>query len=355
VAPLRRSNQVLVPAAVATLLAALRADPSARSAGTSPLALLAPGSAGPSAAALREDFPGIELPEAVGYDGQQTYAIARRPFDPAGAARDLDRPAYRLRRIGLPLAAWALHPSGGGLGLVWALFAVGTAGVLAAGVAAGRLAQRLGGAGPAAAVLVALAPGIVLGLRLTTTEPLAIALGIGSLLALVERRLVVGAGLALLAALTKEVLLLVLLGWALSRRDRSAVAVVAGVLLPWAGWALLVAHLAGGGSRSVGEVRELDLPLVGLADAVRGWVGGSHQLLAIAAVLLAVGLAVLAVVRHPSVTDPLSCVVGVHLAFLALLAVDPLQDDLGAPRVVAPLYAFAIVAVLRPRRAVSAR
>src|SRR5205085_2289525 len=93
--------------------------------GNQPLALLEPGRAGPSAAAFAHDFPNVVLPPGAGHDGQMFYAIARQPMHPNDAARTLGpNPRYRLQRIVFPALAWALHPSGGGDGLVWALVIV---------------------------------------------------------------------------------------------------------------------------------------------------------------------------------------------------------------------------------------
>src|ERR671919_468424 len=49
-------------------------------------------------------------------------AIARDPMHLHDVADHLDRPRYRLQRPLYPLLAWLLHPGGGGMGLVLAMF-----------------------------------------------------------------------------------------------------------------------------------------------------------------------------------------------------------------------------------------
>src|SRR5690348_14494095 len=48
--------------------------------GANPVSLVQPGADGPSAAAFARDFPETELPDGLGHDGQQFYAIARQPM-----------------------------------------------------------------------------------------------------------------------------------------------------------------------------------------------------------------------------------------------------------------------------------
>jgi hypothetical protein len=58
--------------------------------------LVTPGGQGPSAEVMRADFgPDAVDPEATGYDGQQTYAIARHFPDLDAAAAHTDSAWYR--------------------------------------------------------------------------------------------------------------------------------------------------------------------------------------------------------------------------------------------------------------------
>src|SRR4029078_6948586 len=116
------------------------------------VSLVAPGRQGPSAAAIREDFPDARLEPGVGLDGQQYYAVARGPFHLRSDATELDRPRYRLQRPLFPFLAWILDPVGRGTGLVVALAAVGVVALVLGGVATGVLSVTLGGSPALAAV-----------------------------------------------------------------------------------------------------------------------------------------------------------------------------------------------------------
>src|SRR4051812_19502537 len=124
---------------------------------------------------LAKDIPDLPILAAGPHDGQQYYVIARQPMHPAAAAAGLDRPRYRLQRILFPWLAWALQPTGGGEGLVWAMFAVGVAGVLAGSVASGALSMQLRGP-PWPAITFGLMTGSFTALRISTPDPLAVAL-----------------------------------------------------------------------------------------------------------------------------------------------------------------------------------
>src|SRR5690348_7272434 len=106
----RSAARLLGPALASSVIVAIAIlGLNARQGGGTP-GLVDPGLRGPSVAVFRHDFPGKRLPDDEGHDGQQFYAIARQPMHPTAAARDLDRPRYRLQRILLPVLAWALHP-----------------------------------------------------------------------------------------------------------------------------------------------------------------------------------------------------------------------------------------------------
>src|SRR5690606_32547344 len=112
--------------------------------GGNTLGLVQPGADGPAVEVFAEDFPAVELPEGLGHDGQQFYAIARNPLDVEAVSEHLDRSRHRYQRPLFPLLAWALHPSGGGYGLIAAFAVVGIASVFLVGVAAGALSTTLG-------------------------------------------------------------------------------------------------------------------------------------------------------------------------------------------------------------------
>jgi hypothetical protein len=74
--------------------------------------LVTPGGQGPSAQVIAEDFGANAIdPETTGYDGQQSYAIARAFPDLDAAAEHTDSPRYRMLRI-LPAVVAAPLPAG---------------------------------------------------------------------------------------------------------------------------------------------------------------------------------------------------------------------------------------------------
>jgi hypothetical protein len=276
----------------------------------------------------------------VGHDGQQFYAVARNPFDLHEAAESLERPRYRLQRPGLSLAAWALHPTGGGEGLVWALFAVGVAALVLGGVAAGVLATRFGGP-PLVAALFPLLPGSLLCLRLSLADPLGLALALSAVAldSLGRRRAAVLLGVA--AVLTKEATFLVLLGWALARADDPGRRWLVGVPAAAAG-GLAVALWATFPGQGLG-VGELGLPFAGIAESIPTWAAGEHlqSLLAVAAAV-AVGVGGL---RRQGLRSPLGPMLALHLAFLTLVSDTVLALGSGGLRVTMPLLVLGVVAL----------
>ena len=187
-----------------------------------------------------------------GYDGQFAYFIAR---DPAGGWRFCDVPAYRYQRILYPLLAWALA-LGRSAAVGWALVALNVA-ALAGGTYFTERLLAARGVNCWYALVYGLYGGLVAGLRLNLTEPLAYGLVQAGLWAWEER----GAGsrkeeaearrgrkfcssvtmvLLALAALAKETTLIAVAGLlfylALEHRWREAVGLGLAVGLPFAAW-----------------------------------------------------------------------------------------------------------------------
>ena len=187
-----------------------------------------------------------------GYDGQFAYFIAR---DPAGGWRFCDVPAYRYQRILYPLLAWALA-LGRSAAVGWALVALNVA-ALAGGTYFTERLLAARGVNCWYALVYGLYGGLVAGLRLNLTEPLAYGLVQAGLWAWEER----GAGsrkeeaearrgrkfcssvtmvLLALAALAKETTLIAAAGLlfylALEHRWREAVGLGLAVGLPFAAW-----------------------------------------------------------------------------------------------------------------------
>ena len=189
----------------------------------------------PTAPLLQREIGDSATRDGGGHDGAFFYALAESPFRVDQAAPFLDRPRYRAQRILFPAVVWVAHPTGGGPGLVFTMFVIGALGILAGGIAMGALSAQLGGSARWG-VAFGLLPGAWISLRISTPDPLALALALGAVLLLIRGRLAWAVVLGVLAVLTKEPVWLVLAGTALYQRDRRA-AVFAGVpALVAAGW-----------------------------------------------------------------------------------------------------------------------
>lgn len=308
--------------------------------GRNPVNLLQAGRAGPSAAVIQHDFPDTELPGGIGHDGQQFYAIARAPMHPRAVALQLDRPHYRLQRILYPALAWVLHPQGGGTGLIAAMFVVGLLALVGGGVATGALSLALGGRAWVA-VLFPLLPGSYVSLRISTADALSLAMAVTAVALLAHDRFRPALVAAALSVLAKETSLLLLVGWALWRRDRRAIAVVAtsvGLIAVWAGVLRLLVDVHSP------QVQEFTLWFGGLRDTIEGR-GTEHwgPLMILATALLAAAALTVRGVRHPLAPGLL-----VQLALLPNLSLSALGLDLNATRVVMPAMLLALVMLATP-------
>ena len=309
------------------------------------LNLLKPGADGPSADVIHRDFPDAALPPGLGHDGQQYYAVARQPMHLDQAARSLDRPRYRLQRIAFPALVWALHPAGGGDGLLWATFAVGVAAIVAGTYATGALSVRLGGS-PWLGLVFTMAPATMLTLLLSLADSLALAAVIAAVVAYLAGRPRLALVPAVIGVLAKESLLLILIGFALGRRDRESVrlAVVPGLAAAawWVALRFLVdAHSAG--------VIEFTYPFGGLIESLPGWLDGKFPI-AFASVLLSLVFGVLVLVRV-GLRHPLGWAIAIQLAFIPFLGPDVLGLDANGTRMTTPLLVLAAVARATPRAA----
>jgi hypothetical protein len=194
---------------------------------------------------------------APGYDGQFAYYIAR---DPAGGHVYCDVPSYRYQRILYPVLAWAL-----GLGqpeaVPWTLIAINVA-ALAGGTYFTERLLEVHRVGRWYALAYGLFGGLVAGLRLDLTEPLAYGLVQAGLWAFCRERRWTAGGLLALSALTKETTLVALAGLllylALERRWLETMQLGLSVGVPFVVWQMiLVAWL---GSPGVGAGGDMATP-----------------------------------------------------------------------------------------------
>lgn len=164
-----------------------------------PADLITPGERGPSARVIADDFGDAALPAGkTGYDGQQTYAIARYFPDLDAAAEQTDSGRYRMLRI---LPAVIASPAPAGAATVLALLAVNVVGFGIAVTAMGRIGHPYG-LGPRVA-LAASAP-LLLGVFGTTTGPIAWGLALTALERTIRDRHLEAVGLLTAAALCRE-------------------------------------------------------------------------------------------------------------------------------------------------------
>jgi len=189
-----------------------------------------------------------------GYDGQFAYFIAR---DPLNGWRYCDAPSYRYQRILYPILAWVLALGRPGV-VPWTLIVINVA-ALAGGT---YFTERLLAAHHVSrwyALAYGLYGGLIAGLRLDLTEPLAYGLVQAGLWAWERRRVGEQEGkrvegqhaihnteyvLLALAALAKETALLAMCGLllylALARRWRQVLTMGLAVVLPFAIWQVVL-------------------------------------------------------------------------------------------------------------------
>jgi hypothetical protein len=323
--------------------------------------LLQPGAAGPSAPLLARDFPHLAPPPGAGNDGQLFYAIARDPLHPTAVARLLDRPRYRLQRPGYPLLAWALHPGGGGDGLVRAMLAVN---VLAAALAAAALAWWALRRGRSARWgLLALAlPGAFMAMRISCADLLAGAMALLAAVLLLDGRWWPAAVVGAAAAVTKETSLILFVAVAVGawrdrpramsadaaevarRRSRTLAAVVApAVVIAAVIWLALLVTFPHAG-RQYGE---LGAPLRGLTESARYW-RDTHDWKPALTVIVSIGVAVAALRARR--WSPFAVAVTAYLAVAAFQSMGTLAFWTSAPRTLYPLGLCSIAALLDRRR-----
>ena len=315
----------------------------ARYGGSNPVSLIQPGTEGPSAEVVARDFPEVEPPAGSGLDGQQYYAIARDPLHLDRTADQLDNPRYRFQRPLLPWVAWAVQPTGGGLGLVWALFAVGLVGIVVGSIASGVLSTIWRGP-PWVAAVFPLLPGAWWSLRVTVSDALALGLVLAAIALSARNRHAAAIAVGVLAVLAKEPAILLLLGWALhrrTRRDAVLVAVPAAVVVAWMGW--LAVQLPPDTERA----NDIGAPFVGLVQAFTDVWSQGHELVGMACTLGGLALGGLALWRR-GLRHPLGWALAVQLGFLLIMGVNPTSVNFGATRMAMPAMMVAVLALATP-------
>lgn len=212
-----------------------------------------------------------------GYDGQFNYYIAR---DPAHAAPCIDVPAYRYQRILLPLLGWLLS-----LGYSTSLPLIFLLINMVALVSSTYLVELLlekEGHSRWFALSYGLFVGLALGVRLSTSEPLAHALVIGAIWLYHQGRFWGCAGLFALAALTKETTLLMAAGmglwWLYQREWRRLAAFSAVVLIPFMVWQVYLWVWLGNLGIGSGGAKATTFEAIPFMGIIKLWTEGTPQL-----------------------------------------------------------------------------
>lgn len=174
-----------------------------------------------------------------GYDGQFAYQIAR---DPLNGWTRTDVPAYRYQRILYPMAARVLALGNAEL-IPWALIIINLA-ALAAGTFITEEILAHYGASRWYALAFGLNAGILMGVRLDLTEPLAYGLAQAGVLLLLKERSNAAVIAFALAALTKETTLMfaagAILTYAVQRNWWRAIKLGVVVVTPFVIWQLIL-------------------------------------------------------------------------------------------------------------------
>ncbi|MEI7593496.1 MAG: hypothetical protein WCK41_09785 [Actinomycetes bacterium] len=305
--------------------------------------LVVAGPTEPSAPIIEHDIPGYPTTEAGEHDGKFFYVMAREPMHLHSVAAGLDRPRYRLQRILFPWLVWILHPTGGGVGLVWAMFAVGVLGIFAGSVASGALSMHLRGP-PWPAVAFGLMTGSLVSLRISTPDPLATALVFWALWFLLRKRLGWALLLGVAAALTKETTVLFLIGYAMWRRDRdSLIAVAVPIVAAGSWWLWLRSQFPEVGN----QVTEIVTPFSGWAHAIDFWSRG-YEPLGWLSFGIAIGVGIAALIKG-RLRHPFGWAILINLLMFIVLSTSAIAPERSAGRTTMGELMLAIIVLATAR------
>ena len=235
----------------------------------------------------------VKLRSQLGHDGRFFFVQANDPWvlDPNENAQVLDRPLYRSQRMLYPALA-------GGLGLfgpeaiIWAMLLLNLAAMGLGSWAVAWIAVSLGGPVWAGLAFV-LNIGFISELDVGGAGILAGAAAFGALALVLNGRTWAGVVLLTMAALSREVMLVVAAGAAfyLWRRDEKRDAVAA-ALLPLAAvvvWAVYL-RLRLSVDAGLSEVQEIGIPFLGIIQAIEWWIKSPVDLVMGIVILLILGL-----------------------------------------------------------------
>ena len=238
--------------------------------------LLHVGSQNPLLHTIEVELGPVSTDDAIGHDGQLYYLVARDPLGtgdtPEAIAKFDDNGArYRYRRILFPLLAGGFGQLGARATLFGMIFWLAVAMGLAT-VAIADLSFQLNLRG-GVVLVAAVNAGALVSLLLLTADALALALALAGIALSLRSRTGWAVTAFALAAVTKEVYLLV--PWAMAawtwRERRCGPALTLAVLpaLPIAAWSGWVAMSLPSAATAVANV---GVPLVGIFEAISTWV-----------------------------------------------------------------------------------
>jgi hypothetical protein len=254
-----------------------------------------------------------------GHDGKYYFIQAMDPFylEPESHARMLDRPSYRAQRM--------LYPTlGGGFGLfpplftAWALWGINLAALGLGGWLTARLASEIG-LSPWLGVLFFLTPGVLISSLIDTGDVLGMLFFVAGALMIMRRRYARAGLLLVLAALSRETMLLAAAGavaWAW-RTEKRVPPILGLPFVVTAGWWVFLRFRIGYLDDSVQDLANVGVPLNGFYEALQVWASSpgaiEHMLFGVLLMVLS-----LLVVRRAWLTPS---VLGYMTASFALVAI----------------------------------
>jgi hypothetical protein len=205
---------------------------------------------------------------SMGYDGQYSYQIARDPFE---GWIHIDDPAYRYQRVLYPLFAKILA-AGKVDWIPWSLLTVNIFSIVLGVLVTEEIMVHYG-ANRWYALVYGLNIGMLSAVRLDLNEPLAFLLFMFGVLCFIRERMMLSALLFGMASLTKEVTLVLSLGfvvnWLISRKWAKGYIGAALVLAPFFIWQGVLKNWLGGWGVSPGWAQETPFEILPL----KGWWG----------------------------------------------------------------------------------
>jgi hypothetical protein len=253
-----------------------------------PTIMLAFGEDSPAQSTYAQALVGeVAVRDAFGHDGQTFFIQANDPWflDPERHAIYMDRPVYRSQRMAYPTIASGFGLFAPGL-VIWTLPLVNVLALGAGSLAASRVAQLLGGS-TWLGLAFCLNPGVLSEVDISGGGAVAMAFGVGGVLAAEQGKLWPAAMMLAGAALSRETMLasvvvVALILW--RRRMKGWWALPALPVVAVALWGVYVRLRLSG--QSFPEIREFaSFPFEGPVEAFEFWWNEPLNLLMISAFL----------------------------------------------------------------------